>query len=454
LFSEKFGEFNLIDLCAYWIMGVVEEAIRGHLGQPPSLARRLLGPIRAKNDREWQFRCLCPESQKINRWIYLPNVKAASWRKIYKPILSEVQKRRPDVGIVLIEEIKRREISNLSDLADLKKVLPSSAWQLRAQSIKNCPVNLFTENKENKKLLRYLEYGLSIFSQVLTRWLNTLAGAFRQWPPALILVNNDLENIRRSAALLAKRTGIPVVNIQHGLINGSPQYSLGVSDLHLVWGEMFLKILKKCGIESHSLLAAGPVHYDGHQPTFRYEERQSVTRLLYAAQPASFEIPQPVCDHLIDLHNHLAVNNSDLEVVIRFHPREPKALRKRTKGAADTTPNLVVSEEPDIMVDLQSCHAVSTVFSTVALDAVVLQKPVLLLDFAGQSHRFPFERTPPFFEVRGEKDFFDSIQKATAWSQSSASSDKWQEFYQHCFAGLDGQSVKRSAGAIDTMIGK
>jgi hypothetical protein len=298
------------------------------------------------------------------------------------------------------------------------------------------------------EVARALRFGLQIHGSIVCRWLDQLSACFLRWPPGLLLLNNDLESVRRSAARFCQQRGVPVVNVQHGMINDSAVYRLGISDRHLLWGDAFTHVLQSLGIMPEKLVAVGapqferPADYAPPSPP-----ASSHRRLMYAAQPATFEIPEETCRHLVDVHCRLAEANPDLEVTIRMHPREAETTRtlaaKRIEGLA----NARMCDAPDIASALARCDLVSTVFSTASIDAAVARKPTLLLDFVGIGHRFPFPRQPPWFSVERENDLAAAAKHATGWA-AAPDNDKWQRFDREYLHGLDGRAAERAATEI------
>ena len=446
LVSARGTRVSLVDACAYWLWGLAEDAARGQIPPGPGWLSRRTARLRAGQNLRWIWRRYGPNLDSCRRWIYVPQAKASSWRGLFLPILDRVLARRADLGAIVVEAVASGGQPALAEVGRGEWGGAGQAWRAEAPagedggaSGASCPAALTLRAQRNMPFLRAL----------LSRWLGELSGAWEKWPPAMVLLNNDLERIRRATALLGQARGLPVVNVQHGLINRGGQYRLAVSDLHLLWGRVFADILTELGGAPETLRVVGPIRYDGVGPDRKTPaDTTGRVRALYAAQPASTEIPESTSRQLLEVHARLARENPDLDVRLRPHPRTSSRLRERSAALAREYDNLSLSTERDVVEAIRNCDVVATVFSTVSIDAAIQRRPTVLLDFAGEGYRFPFDRRPPFFGVEREADYADVVREAAAWNASDGAPEVWDRFDDHVLTGLDGRATERAAEAV------
>jgi hypothetical protein len=446
----------LLDMAAYPLWGMCERVAYGAMPTPRHPIRARLARWRRRRDRRWVWRQI--NAARASQWIYVIQAKTASWSRQLFPPLQHVLAARPDVGLMVGEEILTGNDPQLDFLGPEVPFPPARIWRIDhyskldlpavaelAQSVGlgDWPINPFTV-----EIAQTLDYQ----AVLLQRWLNVLEAAWRVRPPAMVFVNNDVEPQRRATCMVAKARGIPTVNIQHGMLNHGLQNRLAVSDCHLLWGEAFTRILAESGAETTSVCIVGGPQFDALAGIKTAPaDHGGATRLLYAAQVPSFEIPLEKSTDILEAHGRLARANPNIEVVLRPHPRETPELRQRSEALAASVPNMRMSKAANVAEAIVDCDVVSTVFSTVSLDAAVQGRATVILDFAGEGQRFPFERKAPFFAADTEESLPDVIQQAAAFSRA-ANPAQWQQVYDDVFAGLDGGAAARAGDIIGRVL--
>jgi len=447
--------FPLSDLRVIQIRSAAEECLSGK--HPPARGpiRSLLARLKHRCGHRWIWRVYGTDKPSVTRWIYVLQAKSSSWRNQFAPVIDRILESTKDIGVVVCEEVPSGGSEALAQIgtevtarpASNCRFIKGSAWdESNTDALENAAGLQLPWNRIIAPLIANVrQAGWS-----LRRWLSLLAGMMAQRPPGMVLVCNDLESVRRGACRLAQSMRIPVVNIQHGMINEGLSYRLGISDRHLLWGERFKSMLMRLGIASETLTVVGAPQYDrlagcGSDPTDRTDARPVV---LYAAQTPGFELSLDNCLHLLDLHDRLAAELSYADVVIRPHPRTPAAVMARARELASARSNLRICSEGDVASALKKSDLVTTVFSTVSIDAAAHGRPTLILDCAGEGHRFPLERKPPFFAVKQDSDLAPLARETLEYCRTPQAADDCREFCSDVLAGLDGRATARAADTI------
>jgi hypothetical protein len=439
----------LAALCAYSLWDLAEDAVRGKVPPGPGTVRRAMARIKRRFDTRWLWRTLPAEGGAEGGWVYLPQLRPASWRGTLRGVCEQLRGLRPGLGLVFGEEISRGGGGALGDVGEVLVEPRQVSWRIDVPSAPSAPGSW----PGPAGLIELADRLMPIWLDVVCRWLATLEGLWRDRPAALVMVVNDLERMRRGACMLAKARGVPVVNLQHGVINRSGHYALGVADLHLLWGPAFEENLIAAGADASALRVIGAPLYDAlaEAPRPRAAPNERVC-LLYAAQPPSGELPAETCRQVIDLHADLARAHPEMDVILRSHPRDSADTRREVAELVGKVANLHASQEARVADAIEHCHVVSTIFSTVTIDAAVARRPSVLLDFAGEGHRFPLDRRPPFFAADRPEELCNAVVRAAVWAASPSAEEGWQWFDRHVLNGLDGQATNRAAQAVAELL--
>jgi len=448
--------FPVSDLCAYWCWSQWEEFLRDG-PKRVSRMRLRLAAYRARWDRRWVCR-VDDRDRRATRFVHVLGTKPLSWNNQFEGVLDLVKTRVPDLGVVVHEGSRGEETGQLSTVGRQERPQTGGHWVLKPghsggerTTVAQIRAWCEQEDLDIPAFFQWIKGGLGIQGAILRKWLNHLSGAVLRWPADLFLLNNDLEAVRRSGAMFGQEIGKQVVAFQHGLINDSPPYRTGIADKYLLWGSGFAKILERHGIPREKICVVGAPQYDSwpavHGPHLRADNYPFT--ILYAAQPASWEMPAKACIELLEYHKAVVSSLPAVRVRIRLHPREQRVVRNRVMEMVSGVEGLELDEAGTIRQALEHADVVTTVFSTVTLDALAAGRPVVLLDFAGQSGRMPLERRPPLFSAGNKAELpqvIESVKKyldGHQWKESD-----WGEVVGHYLSGLDGGATSRAADEI------
>ena len=142
------------------------------------------------------------------------------------------------------------------------------------------------------------------------------------------------------------------------------------------------------------------------------------------------------------------VEFSDKQLVVKLHPSEKVETYQEIFHGMDEN-QVIISRDVALYQLLDACDLLMTVHSTVALEAMILDKPVITINLSGKPDLFPYAESGAAIGVYTEEDIVPAIQKAM---YDSAAGDelkrKRKEFvYQHAYKP-DGQASKRVAELI------
>lgn len=206
-----------------------------------------------------------------------------------------------------------------------------------------------------------------------------------------ILVWSEIGSTEQILVKLAKRFGIKIVLMQHGLFYDSESagtYNMnkfqGVypldADKYVVWGNIEEKHQIKRGTPPEKLVILGSPIYDGIANTIEKNELQNYI-LLATSGPVkenAFDLTVETIEKNRKTIKKICevVSKMNKKLVIKLHPSQdefdPSYLAK------EINPNIVVTKTGSISQLIKSCDIFVMIdASTVVLDAHLLKKPVI-----------------------------------------------------------------------------
>lgn len=220
--------------------------------------------------------------------------------------------------------------------------------------------------------------------------LEAFEGLARAQRPALWITLEDLLAFGKCAAAAGERLGVPTLNVQHGIIGAYP-YRTGVDvvGMFAAFGEADRQTLVARGADPARIAVTGPVSYDDLRAL--RVDRVSLLRAakLDPAQPVVLFASQPGQRLVTDGGRRIALRalaraaaDTGAQVVIKAHPLEDVGALRRL--AAETGLHAPVVEG-QLYEWLLACDVLATISSTVVYEAAVAERPVLLLEWSGNS---------------------------------------------------------------------
>ena len=143
---------------------------------------------------------------------------------------------------------------------------------------------------------------------------------------------------------------------------------------------------------------------------------------------------------------------SDKQLVIKLHPDEDMEVYQKILAniGEDKT---IICQDIDIYELLNACELLMTAYSTVALEAMLFDKPVITLNLSGEPDFFPYAESGAAIGVYQKEELVPAIQKALYDPEvRNEMGRKRKEFVQEHAYIQDGQASKRVAELISRLI--
>jgi hypothetical protein len=294
----------------------------------------------------------------------------------------------------------------------------------------------------------------------------------------LIIIDEDISVSSRLLLLTAKSLGVPSIEFQHGVIT---KYflELEIADRKAVWGNYFKeKIQEELGLAPEKILAVGPVHLE-HLNQFREAARrhksiQKVCQTLRIPEKARRVLYTPHGFHKSSKGGSLTrhATRSEAEnmlqelgaaldgrgnthLIIKLHHADhhPEFYRDLID---EHWPNLRYSilRQWPIHELLNACDVLVTPISTTILEAVLIERPVILLNLENKKIIFPYVewKAVECAEEKGElRELIDRILDRPEEALHRVSAGR-KTLKKEFVCGYDGLSGQRFQEAVKELL--
>lgn len=446
------------------------------------------------------FGCLIKKEHNKNRKInkILAVSYSIDWIEVPKPGLKK-QKEDSVLGNIINELIKRnkevialdQDTSPFIDIMPLieKAIYKKGLWKpvetyLTLTIIKKVLRTYSEFRKEIKKLkmdgdLQLLDplkedflisFRYHIFYAML--FIELMKRAIEIEKPDLILITCEYCMLGRAAVVAGKLKDVPTLAVQHG--NISPQgiaYYHHAEEISDEIGPQYCPIPCKTAVYSpydkelllnighyppDSVVVTGSSRYDILSHTDKIYDKNKIFEdlgldtdkkmIVWTTQTHALPLEE-------NIQNISAVYSSinsleDIQLVIKLHPGEDQRaiLYKKNK----TIKPVIVDGKVDTYALLYTCDLMITRHSTTATEAIILNKPVIVLNLSGEPDPVEYVKEGVAVGVYSEKDLKPAILKLLK-DDTDLAKNRAKYVEKHLYK-IDGKATERVINLIEEMI--
>ncbi len=326
----------------------------------------------------------------------------------------------------------------------------------------------------NQIVERLAYYFLVVYGRVV----GLLAAAERlleREKPRLVLLMNEYGRFERSIVFACRLRGIPTLAIQHGVIHpfhhgyiyASDEVSKSgsvespycpIPDRTAAYGPYYKELLTEVSsYPKDSVVVTGQPRYDSlHYADQMYDRNKILLELgldprrklvLWATQ--THGLPADENERNIEAVYQAIRQSEDLQLVIKLHPGEDQRA-PQYKRSHLYKPTIIGGSGNTISL-LYACDLMITRYSTTALEAVALNKPVIILNLSEDPDLVDYVQEGVAVGVYRARDLRPAIKKLLVEDGELARNR--EQYIRRYLYRVDGKATERVVNLIDEMIG-
>ena len=175
--------------------------------------------------------------------------------------------------------------------------------------------------------------------------------------------------------------------------------------------------------------------------------------IVLATQPVGELRTEKNRGELIEAVLSAMIEFQEKQLVIKLHPSEK--LEKYQEMLTKVNSNAIICQDIDLYGLLRECDLLMAVYSTVALEAMILDKPVIIINLTGKPDIMPYAKSGAALGVYQKEDLAPAIRKALYDLEVRRELEQNRKSFvaEHVYK-VDGQSSKRVAELIVRLIGE
>ena len=310
----------------------------------------------------------------------------------------------------------------------------------------------------------------------LTRMLETvyesatsLRAALAAMHPKAVVVGNDLTAEGRVACRVAAQQGTATAVLMHGTITGIPLNARHGADRIFVFGDAHRRELIEMGIAPERIVVSGDPNLDsrprqsGHiHPDLqaRLGLRDGEPWILVTTSGPGHRISHEHHEQVVASLNRLAAALPGVPLVIKLHPKdrlayyEPLRARYAPAGNVHVIPRGTEGFPANIYQWLNGATMILTGASTTAIEAMVMEVPVITMDFCNALHGIDFIEAGATLHVTNADDLEAAVRNVLSAGQlSDDRRDRIAGFLRDTYYALDGRASERIGESLCQLAG-
>lgn len=410
----------------------------------------------------------------------------------FDTILTGLKKEHYDtVGTYPIDLYPLRGLKVYRDklrFANYRHIPTNLYWDKSAWVEQRRALNIFTKNwdrlAESERLEQLMCFDgvnykevimpeLSLYFHILyphlVKYIQMARKMIKSEKPDLIILLNEFFWWERSLLIAAKMEGVPTIALQHGVIHpnhNSYFYTkedidprgdfrapfCPLPDITLVYGPHYKDILTKhSSYPTNSVVATG-------QPRYDHLVKLKDLELYVGSLKNKFGLPEKSkvilwttqCHSLPDSENkrnlscvlNALKHLDDCVLVIKQHPAEGRRYTHFIKNSINgyELPVFLVPKNSDTNLLLLCCDLMITKNSTTAVEALLLEKPVIVLNLSGEPDSVDYVKEGVAKGVYRDDDLLPSIREL--FETEFPNSDDRERYLHKHICGLDGNATQ------------
>ena len=277
--------------------------------------------------------------------------------------------------------------------------------------------------------------------------------------PDIMCLMPDGFFLQQMAAALAKKHNIPTLSCSAAIETGNARAQMKHlrADKKAAMGEITKNLYIESGVEPERIVVTGVAHFDQLFNRNKEQDKQVLAKggispdekaVLFTTDNITFSETKEMLTGVISA----VLKMNDVQLVIKVHPREDvEPYQEMAEKYRDSRIHVV--KDTDLYTLINSCELLITKFSTTALEAMMIDKPVVTINLSGQPTPVPYAEEGAALGAYRHEDIEQAILKALYNEETrnrlKAGRDK---FVRRWAGGPDGKAAQRIVTLMKEMI--
>lgn len=318
-----------------------------------------------------------------------------------------------------------------------------------------------------------LEYTFRIRLANIIEYIELIKSAHKKEKIDIILLHDDILEFPRTVVRIGKLLGIPSLVILHGILAGRKHtHNNPLADKTAVWGDICVDTMtERYGTSRDMLAVTGNPRFDVLSQGVKIDKNSLYQKIgintnkgliIYTTQPhvglTANDSPLEKEILLREVINAMK-EFPDKQLVIKLHPSESQkvyesmTIDRYRSILNEMNSDAILLERINLYELISICELVIILNSTVGLEAMILEKPVIAINLTNQPDTVPYAESGAAIGVHKAEDIVPVIKKALYDIQVRKELESNRKKFVHDYAYIqDGQASKRVADLIIQMI--
>ena len=296
--------------------------------------------------------------------------------------------------------------------------------------------------------------------EMIFRYKKSIQTLLDREKPEAIIVHDDQIIFGKLAARIAKDNTIPIFAIPSSFgqyYQFLPSYGRLICTKMLVSGEAVKMRFVEEGLDASRIFVSGATRWDSLKKKKISDKKSFCKKWGLNAEKDIFVFTtqgRPWENEILNMLFEVMKKYPDKQLVVKFHPIE-KGLRKRLQVLFSGLKNVWVTKEMDFWDLTNNCTFLITQTSLTALEAMLLKKPVIIIDVDIAPYPMFYIKEKAVAVVTSRKELFSAIERILGDSiYRNALVKRGQDFLHKYVLDDDGNSKDRMADLIEITIKK
>lgn len=277
--------------------------------------------------------------------------------------------------------------------------------------------------------------------------------------PAIICLMPDGYFLQQIAAAVAKKHNIPTLACSASLETGNARSYMKHlhADKIAAMGEVIKNIYVESGVKPERIAVTGVAHFDRLFDRNKEQDEKVLTEqgidlsqrtIVFGTENLSISETVEALTGVIEA----VLKTKDIQLVVKVHPAEGiEPYQAVAEQYHD--PRIHVVKDIDLYALLSRCELVIVKFSTVALEAMMMDKPVVVINLPGQPTPVPYAEEGAALGVYRYEDIESAILKVLYNEETRTRLKAGRDKFVRAWAGEpDGKASQRIVNLMKEMI--